>query len=293
MKKFFLILMMLMSVWIPHVFAETVEAGCNLYAESDSAITDQSFSAFTSIYPAKLLAVAQKNHKNYCCRDYNMKISAEVENYCNNNATDTYVTSPWLFDHLIDVGFRYLDGVEDLQYEWAPLDNKGKERREKITVYGTNPNGSIPLAIMNDYTTYWWDRNKDLNMVQSATQNCTDSKERLSEYNTQRDSLSLVQKYFAICELSACLVGNNDQKSAFFSKCQQLSFQRIVQEDEYVQAVIIHQGQQAIATNFNAYARGYMNHNRLDALLEKIVMMAKGIGFVDSKVPEMTRMCSA
>ena len=60
-----------------------------------------------------------------------------------------------VFDHLIDVGFRYLDGVKSLQYEGAALDKKGTERREKINAYGENPNGAIPLAIMNDYTTYW------------------------------------------------------------------------------------------------------------------------------------------
>lgn len=92
--------------------------------------------------------------------------------------------------------------------------------------------------------------------------------------------------------MSTCLAYNKKQIDRY-ATCTDLAAQRIIQEDQYVQAVIIHQEQQALATTFNAYARGYLNHHRLDALLEKIVMMAKGMGFVDNKVPELTRMCSA
>lgn len=263
-------------------------------SQTDSALsTDNGYSVYSAIYPKALLDIVQKNHNNYCCKNYDGKISSSVESYCKNNPTDTYIDSPQVFDHLIDVGFRYLDGVKSLQYEGAALDKKGTERREKINAYGENPNGAIPLAIMNDYTTYWWDRNKDLDLIQSNNDTCEASKIRFAKYNTEWDTTPLVEKYFVICELSACLAGGNGSKNAYLSRCQDMAVGRIMNEDDYVQALLIHQWQQAISTNFNAYARSYVNNQRLNQLLEKIVTMAKGIGFVDSKVPEMTRMCSA
>jgi len=55
------------------------------------------------------------------------------------------VDSPRLYDHLIDVGMRYLDGDSELQYpKNGPkkiLDKKGKERREFVTAYGEKITG--------------------------------------------------------------------------------------------------------------------------------------------------------
>ena len=56
-----------------------------------------------------------------------------MDAYCVENSTDDYIDSPWLYDHLVDVGFRYLDGVKDLQYDDTPTDIQGTQRREKIT----------------------------------------------------------------------------------------------------------------------------------------------------------------
>lgn len=67
----------------------------------------------------------------------------------------------------------------------------------------------------------------------------------------------------------------SNEKNAHLSFCQNLALERTIQEDTYVQGVIVYQGEQAIQTSFNSYARSYMNHNRLPALLEKIVTMAK------------------
>ena len=74
-----------------------------------------------------------------------------MDEYCLANPTDDFLDSPWLFDHLVDVGFRYLDGVKDLQYDNTPTDVKGTEWRKKITEIGSNSNGTIPLAIISEY----------------------------------------------------------------------------------------------------------------------------------------------
>ena len=269
-------------------FAETSPAiECREY----NPVLKNGYETFSSIYPVALTKTAQKNHRNYCCKQHSDITPPQMDEYCVTNPTDDFVDSPWLFDHLVDVGFRYLDGVKDLQYDNTPTDVKGKEWREKITEIGSNPNGTIPLAIMSEYQKFRWDRNKDLEIIQSQKQSCVDSVVRFKKYNQERDTLPLTQKYFVICELSSCMSSN--EKNALLPRCQNVARERILQEDTYVQAIAVKQWEQSIQTSFNGYARGYLNHTRLDKLLEKIVMMAKWFGFVDAKVPEMTRMCSA
>lgn len=282
-----LFLLMIFSVHGSSSFAQTPEAvECRVF----NSVLKNWYEVFPSIYPVKLIQTAQKNHRNYCCKYHSTVTPVAMDNYCLANKTDDYLDSPWLYDHLVDVGFRYLDGVPDLQYDDTPTDRKGTEWREKITEVWSNPNGTIPLSIMSQYKEYRWDRSKGPEIVQSQTQTCPDSVVRFVKYNEDRETLPLSQKYFVICELSSCMASN--EKNAHLSFCQNLALERTIQEDTYVQGVIVYQGEQAIQTSFNSYARSYMNHNRLPALLEKIVTMAKWFWFVDSKVPEMTRMCS-
>jgi hypothetical protein len=131
---------------------------------------------------------------------------------------------------------------------------------------------------------------EDFDLLDNKTQ-CIDRKSEFQEYNNNRNTLSLAKKYFVLCELSSCMVDGN--KNNRITTCQSLASTRISQERNYVQAVLLSQSTLALATNFDAYAIGYINHDRFSTLLEKIVMMSKGLGFVNNKVNEMTKICSA
>jgi hypothetical protein len=83
------------------------------------------------------------------------------------------------------------------------------------------------------------------------------------------------------------------KKNNRISACQSLVTQRIIWERDYVQWLLLYQSSLGLATNFEAYALWYINHDKFDTLLEKIVMMSKWLGFVNNKVNEMTKVCSA
>ena len=245
---------------------------------------------YTSIYPQELITVAQNNLKQYCCTYKKPYLTVEQSEQCKDKIADYYVDSPRLYDHLIDVGMRYLDGDETLQYTQAPLDTKGKERRKWVTEYGNTPTGRIPLELTNKYTEYRGTMIEDFDIVDSSKP-CEDRKDIFLGYNKNRDTLSLAKKYFVLCELNSCMV--NGQKNNRISACQSLVTERIIGERNYVQWLLLHQGTLALATNFEAYALWYINHDKFSKLLEKIVMMSKWLGFVNNKVNEMTKMCSA
>lgn len=245
---------------------------------------------YTSIYPKELITVAQNNLKQYCCTYKKPYLTVEQSEQCKEQISDYYVDSPRLYDHLIDVGMRYLDGDSNLQYAQAPLDTKWKERREWVTEYGNTPTGRVPLELTNKYTTYRGTMIEDFDILDSS-KTCESRKIQFETYNNTRDTLSLAKKYFILCELNSCMV--NGQKNNRISACQSLVTERIIGERNYVQWLLLHQGTLALATNFEAYALGHINHDKFTKLLEKIVMMSKWLGFVNNKVNEMTRMCSA
>ena len=75
-----------------------------------------------SIYNKELTSIARNNLRSYCCKNKKtLIIDSEIQ--CKNTLSETYVDSPRLYDHLIDVGMRYLDGDEKLQYP-DPISNK-------------------------------------------------------------------------------------------------------------------------------------------------------------------------
>ncbi len=266
---------------------ESFASNEDIYGDCKS-LTIQWYTSYTSLYPQKLIDVAKEHITAYCCRY--KKEYMDNQNICENITSDSYVDSPRLYDHLIDVGFRYLDGDNNLQYLQAPLDTKWKERREWITKYGDTPTGRIPLELTNKYTEYRGTMIEDFDIIDS-TKDCETRKAKFAEYNKNRDTLSLAKKYFVLCELNSCMV--NSQKNNRISACQSMVTERIIGERNYVQWLLLHQSTLALATNFEAYALGYINHDKFTKLLEKIVMMSKWLGFVNNKVNEMTKMCSA
>lgn len=69
--------------------------------------------------------------------------------------------------------------------------------------------------------------------------------------------------------------------------------ERIKQENQYAQAVIVLQGQKMQQEVFTTYAEEFLTKKRMDTLSKKIVDLANGRSFVNDKIPQMTRWCNA
>jgi hypothetical protein len=98
--------------------------------------------------PAPAIELALENLSTYCCFE-----TKEIPNFlCANVSRDTQSIphSPFLFDHLVDVGMRRLDGDADNIYGAIELlDEQGKEWREIIREDATKIEGN-PGAIIYD-----------------------------------------------------------------------------------------------------------------------------------------------
>lgn len=241
------------------------------------------------LYPPDLVNLAKKNLHSYCCK----KHYQESEGSCDDTTTTSqYVDSPRLFDHLVDVGMRYLDWDEKLQYDYngkVIVDQSGAARRKLITTYGDSVTGAIALVLRNSFIQYRWNMNEDFDTL-SMNDSCDSYRSKINQYSTQWNSLSLSKKYFIICKVASCMTKADN--NSLLNACQQLVVNRIISERNYVQWILLYQSTLALDTNFNLYALGYINHDRFNTLLEKITMMDKWLNFVNSKVNQMTRTCS-
>ncbi len=287
--KYIIISIILYSIFISSwVFAQDAEVGdCRTPLQT---VFKGEYDKYQNIYPKSLLDTAQKNLANYCCKNRKDKTTPETETFCQKNPTDTFAESPRLFDHLVDVGMRYLDGDPIYQYPWAPVDSNGKKRIETSRTFWENIAWWIPLALSTEFSQQRGLNNLDI--ISMNMSSCSDSKQRFEEeYNKKRNEVSLAQKYFIICERSICLTEWN--KTNRLNICQQLAQERINNEQQYVQSLLVQQWTDALKINFDAYALWYVTREWFNGLFEKIINMVKWFGFVNSKVNEMTKMCSA
>lgn len=249
------------------------------------------YTEYPNVYPQKLVERAYKNLRNYCCVEFRNRVDDAMLEFCEDNETKHFAESPVLYDHFIDLWFRALDGVKDLQYEDAPVDTGWVLWREHIVNFWTDPYGAIPLDVMSKYVEFRGDKWDDKFITQSKVESCWNELPRLEDLNDEWDDIPLTLKYYTMCEVSSCLAYGN-KNIEMISRCHNLAQKRTLQEDDLVRAVVITQGANYIDTEFTMYAKAYINHTRFDNLLEKFNTMKVGLNFINSKVHEYTRMCS-
>lgn len=114
-------------------FAADDKADCSLFVKDLIVNT-----SYENIFPQKNVIIAINNLKNYCCQK---KLMIDMS-MCKNIPDTDGANSNILYDHLIDVGFRSLDGEKNLYYNKPTVQvghTIGEEWKKKITDYATNP----------------------------------------------------------------------------------------------------------------------------------------------------------
>lgn len=236
---------------------------CSAYAAVDTSfdcgqapsliksLTNGTFStrfteAFGDAYPVENARVAATHLLAYCCE----KKWTNAEDCAGAGLATVlpgsllYAESPYLYDHLIDVGFRRLDGDEATQYPDAKLDDAGKTRRKNIRDYATATNGVIPRIILEQYGMAW--------EVEKSIPYSSETNPDFKTISKNRSTYGLKNKYFTTCYLAQYInngfisahdvresttVGNTD----LYNSCIRLANTVIEKEFNYVKFVMIQQ----------------------------------------------------
>lgn len=225
----------------------------------DSDKEKQSLLNYVVVFPKEVFNRAVDNLRAYCCDKYSDNIIA-----CKSaNQVDDYPNSEYLYDHLLDIAFRRLDGFTwNYVYGMEP-DIMWLEWRQFITKASKSITWDIAERIWVEYDKYRklkyykYDDNFLLN------------------YNNL-DSVSLTDKYYLICDILQDLVNKNfiwreKSDSDYYSKCRQLAYTRIENEDLYVKTIMIESSNQLLKSNFDAYLMKYFFQEKISSLKEKMV----------------------
>lgn len=218
-----------------------------------------------------------------------------LSNFCFGKAWGA--ESDYLFDHMIDIGFRSLDAYDDktLRYN-IEADTKWLERQRLLKEYANPINNTIPETIIQSFNTFRPSAEKPWNTLSIDT-NCN---------ITDTNNISLYWRYKAVCETALCIVNkkifvtqNTSDKSSIAKTtsnpnlCEQLAQKRYWNEVSYIKQLVARAWTRTITNLIEQYTKNYFVNNRWQSLYEKFTKFDQDLSFVNRKIQEGTPVCSA
>ena len=224
---------------------------------------------YQAVFPPDALAKALENLKKDCCQE-----SILDSTYCV-GYTDSidYPQSPFLYDQLIDVGFRRLDGNSALTYGLAP-DPLGKTRRDFITQAAASGTGMTARAVMTGYQKYR-SRKAFLSRI-DADENQTIFSNFILNYNSPAN-VTLADKYYNLCQVMKDIydkkIGGKtigEYNNSYYKSCQKLATKRINDEYTKTKTIMIEKSNALLHQTTLAYTQGYFIEDRMMTLITTI-----------------------
>lgn len=245
---------------------------CGLVANTQDTVKTEAYQTmlktflwanYSAVYPAEAIGKALDNLKVYCCAHPQL-VSEKDKASCKNIDTKRKVPeSPYLYDHLVDIGMRRLDAFPNdaLRYGLAP-DPTGKKRGDIITAAGESKDGVTAKSIMDDYPTY-----RSTKTLISANATNKELATLAQNYNNI-DKVTLRDKYLSICviirNLYPALQKDTDIViGSFQSKCQQVANNRVKQEDLLTRSLMIKKSTDLLLSTSKAYMQNYFVQQKL------------------------------
>lgn len=240
--------------------------------------------AYKNVLPTEAFKKALINLKAHCC-------TKEIKKSCSaddiKNIQLPYPESAYLFDHLLDIAMRRLDGITWLAYNLSP-DPTAIERRTKITEIANNANG-MPAKTIEDiyikYRTWHINTTKNIETVIAAYKNNT------------LETLSLGDKYSTMCEMINKIYASvaNSNKTIiwinFFNGCKTIVKERMKRETGYIKILMVQKSNQLFTETTKAYTKKHFVEEKLMALRNLIDKVKDVFTTIVQQAPA-SKMCS-
>lgn len=212
-----------------------------------------------------------------------------LRNYCTQKPWGA--ESSYLFDHLIDIGFRKLDATEDdsLRYGLA-ADKKGEEWTKAVATYTDGAKNITPEEIISGFTA---NRQDNPTMTFQIDAWCN-----ASGYQ----NLNLYKRYLATCEMARCIAQKTTIKiwesptetSAQLVQqnlCPTIAMNRRNTELAFIRQLTARAALRTTKNLFTSYADTYFKTRR-SQLYDEITNFDQWLTFVNHKLQEWTPICS-
>lgn len=259
-------------------------------------------SILDTAYPRENVIQAIYNLRWYCCQTQYLKIDQWICTKNINIKNWKWAESRFLYDHIIDVWFRHLDGVTDENYVYenmAEPDEKAKEWREKINKLAVDAEWAIPGQIVQEFEKAWYNPNSStanqspVNIVTiDRTQAITKGLKKIS--GSTWDEMWLASKYYATCYIGLFLnpsITQNWSKLSSYLSCRNIANDRISKEAGFVKVISIEQWAQLLSTNLSIYTSKYFVQEWLMRVLDKVWRLGSSFNYLQQKA-QGTAQCS-
>jgi len=229
----------------------------------------------SNVYSGDALDRAIRNLTAYCCKDILKQWNKGPDARCKDSGKlpDDWPDSPYLFDHLVDVGLRRLDVLNN--YSDVQPDPTWYARRTFITGVATNPSIIVPKTITDAYSKYrtlsgaWMFKKIHLKIENMDATELWKLQNFLTGYNNE-NKISLADKYNNLCRIARNIYekkpwqkitiwGDKLSKGrSYYTDCQNMVAKRINQENTYVKGILINKATDMLQKNFQAIHKQFV-----------------------------------
>lgn len=300
---------LLFFFWIVFFVGESVYAGgdCKMFStntdgiavpELASEILGNHQGSFV-FYPEQNVLVALQHLHYYCCE----KGEIEEENCVWLSFNDMYYAqSFYLFDHLIEIGWRSLDGDANQQYPNATLSPHGVEWFQIMRKMAIAVHGAIPWVVIAYYEKFrkpeQWTFAMYIEEPRKTIKNSNFVKWFTKKYD-EEDWFGLKNKYLGMCfivqvmstELRWETQTSNRNNKKVINSCLERANDRIKAEFDYVKQILIQQWANLVVSSLKNYADAYFVRGRMQELLQKFGDLQWLFVTVNQKFNEGTKQC--
>lgn len=238
-------------------------------------------------FPIENLKRALINMKAYCCRQKLLETKLFFET-CEADKSlwwdsDKLPFSPMLFDQLLDVALRALEGNITQTYSDAIWDPLALEWRDLMDEFGWSTGGILPQAIQNKFNEYWKPQ-PEYELIRYDWQSSAAYLSQINQMEHDKkilsnfDDRSLYTKYMNICPIVTYLTfkidGGNIQARdmlSMFNSCYEKVIPNILkQESDYVESTIITKSNTLLNDGMSNHIEHYFFKTRGESMLAKM-----------------------
>lgn len=245
------------------------ENDCEL-AMSWARVRPSLWSVYSWVISYPDLSVAYDNLYAYCCKE---TLFPEGQWNCILAPQKVYLESPYLFDHLIDVGFRRLEVVG--AYSGQIIDTWAKAWYDFLHP-STWTLALTPLMVQEQYKNQW-----SLTHIPLLQDEAGDLKNYLPLYT----GFSLRDKYYNLCYVVKNAyqrvlqwdpkkwpmdIWNQYNPSSLYSTCMSLAEQKVSRELTFTQTLMVERSSSTLETTMQSYTMTSFVKDRLMILMDKL-----------------------
>lgn len=220
---------------------------------------------YTAAYPAEAIRTALANLKKHCCTSQKLI----DKSYCNNVDVEwKFPQSPYLYDHLVDIGFRRLDAFPDEELRYGlDADPTWKEWRDFITQAAESTEGPTSKEIMEKYNEL-----RTSKKILPVNPTSDELKTVIQSFN-DLEQVSLADKYNNICEIMRNIYEairadetikiDVSSNQGYHAACLSLAKKRINEEYVLAKYMMIKKSNELLYDVTKAYMHNYFIQEKL------------------------------